>query len=147
MVNERLIFPACNIYTILAEYGLHSCTFRWALWPMGLWFLPSFRKHLPSFIALHYMILFRWLVTLRIQGKSVGRVPFDTEYKRLLEWEKQSHFHFFLEYGSATVDLMLIQSAWLTTYQTILIHSIFHCLLKYRYFCYTQVCQIVSSGK
>ena len=31
-------FLACNLYSILAEYSLHSCTFRWALWPMGLWF-------------------------------------------------------------------------------------------------------------
>ena len=38
MANERLIFLACNIYSILAEYSPHSCTFRWALWPMGLWF-------------------------------------------------------------------------------------------------------------
>ena len=38
MANERLIFLACNIYSILAEYSLHSCTFRWALRPMGLWF-------------------------------------------------------------------------------------------------------------
>ena len=37
MANERLIFLACNIYSILAEYNHHSCTFRWALWPMGLW--------------------------------------------------------------------------------------------------------------
>ena len=37
MANERLIFLACNIYSILAEYSLHSCTFRWALWPMALW--------------------------------------------------------------------------------------------------------------
>ena len=34
---ERLIFLACNIYSILAEYSLHSCTYRWVLWPMGLW--------------------------------------------------------------------------------------------------------------
>ena len=39
MANERLIFLACNIYSILAEYSLHSCTFRWALWPIGLWSL------------------------------------------------------------------------------------------------------------
>ena len=38
MANERLIFIDCNIYSILAEYGLHSCTFRGGLWPMGLWF-------------------------------------------------------------------------------------------------------------
>ena len=37
MANERLIFLAYNIYSILAEYNLHRCTFRWALWPMGLW--------------------------------------------------------------------------------------------------------------
>ena len=37
MANERLIFLACNIYSILAEYSLRSCIFRWALWPMGLW--------------------------------------------------------------------------------------------------------------
>ena len=38
MANERLIFLVCNIYNILAEYSHHSCTFRWVLWPMGLWF-------------------------------------------------------------------------------------------------------------
>ena len=38
MANKKLIFLACNIYSILAEYSLHSCTFRWALWQMGLWF-------------------------------------------------------------------------------------------------------------
>ena len=38
MANETLIFLACSIYSILAEYSLDSCTFRWALWPMGLWF-------------------------------------------------------------------------------------------------------------
>ena len=37
MANERLIFLAWNIYSILAEYSLHSCTFRWASWLMGLW--------------------------------------------------------------------------------------------------------------
>ena len=37
MATERLNFLACNIYSILAEYSLHSCTFRWVLWPMGLW--------------------------------------------------------------------------------------------------------------
>ena len=38
VATERLNFLACNINSILAEYSLHSCTFRWALWPMGLWF-------------------------------------------------------------------------------------------------------------
>ena len=37
MANKRLIFLACNIYSILAEYSLRRCTFRWGLWPMGLW--------------------------------------------------------------------------------------------------------------
>ena len=37
LATERLNFLACNIYSILAEYNLHSCTFRWALWSMGLW--------------------------------------------------------------------------------------------------------------
>ena len=41
MANERLIFLACNIYSILAEYSLHSCTFRWALWLMCLWFCDT----------------------------------------------------------------------------------------------------------
>ena len=37
--KKTFIFLACNIYSILAEYSRHSCrcTFRWALWPMGLW--------------------------------------------------------------------------------------------------------------
>ena len=37
MANERLIFLACDIYSILAEYSLRRCTFRWGLWPMDLW--------------------------------------------------------------------------------------------------------------
>ena len=41
MANERLFFLACNIYSILAEYSLHSCTFRCALWPMRLSFTPQ----------------------------------------------------------------------------------------------------------
>ena len=39
VATKRLNFLACNIYSILSEYSLHSCTFRWALWPVGLWFL------------------------------------------------------------------------------------------------------------
>ena len=42
MANKKLIFLACNIYSILAEYSLHSYTFRWALWPMGLWLVGPF---------------------------------------------------------------------------------------------------------
>ena len=38
MANKRLIFLACNICSILAEYSIHGCTFRWVWWPMGLWF-------------------------------------------------------------------------------------------------------------
>ena len=44
--------------------------------------------------------------------------------------------------GSVTYDLMLIQSAWITTYQTISLP-----ILKYCYIIYTQLYQIVSSGK
>ena len=33
VATKRLNFLACNIYSILSEYSLHSCTFRWALWP------------------------------------------------------------------------------------------------------------------
>ena len=39
VATESLNFLACSIYSILAEYSLHSFTFRWAFWgsgPMGL---------------------------------------------------------------------------------------------------------------
>ena len=63
MAIERLIFLACNIYSILAEYSLHSCTFRWALWPIGLWFrlrsiaieLKVDRKRGLRLVCLHYI--------------------------------------------------------------------------------------------
>ena len=47
VATKRLNFHACNSYSIWAEYRLHSCTFRWALWPMGLWFYyhsPALKK-------------------------------------------------------------------------------------------------------
>ena len=66
--------------------------------------------YLPGFIARHYMILFRCLMTRRIRRKSVGRGSFDTGNNRLLEWEN-SRIFMFLGYGSANVDLMLIQLA------------------------------------
>ena len=50
MANQRLFFLVCNIYGILAEYSLHSCTFRWALWHMGLWFIYFVNKHNVSFV-------------------------------------------------------------------------------------------------
>ena len=40
--NHWFWLVACNIYSILAEYSLHSCTFRWVLWPTGLWlYVPN----------------------------------------------------------------------------------------------------------
>ena len=39
--NRKAKFLTCSIYNILAEYSLHNCTFRWALWPMGLWLSHS----------------------------------------------------------------------------------------------------------
>ena len=55
MANERLIFLACNIYStcILAEYSRHSCTFRWVLWPMGLWFQNVTLGGMPLDYPLH----------------------------------------------------------------------------------------------
>ena len=49
----------------------------------------------PGFIARYYMILFRCLVTLRIRGKSVGRVSFDTGNNRLLERDKTDAYSSF----------------------------------------------------
>ena len=51
MANERLIFLACNIYSILAEYSLHSCTFRWALWLHVIF--PGQRNKLWSYVAFY----------------------------------------------------------------------------------------------
>ena len=67
MANEKLIFLACNIYSILAEYSLDSSTFRWALWLMGLWFVIteydiSAAKHFQFWITtvLFYPTRCRW---------------------------------------------------------------------------------------
>ena len=86
-----------------------------------LFFTLFQETYLPGFIARHYMILFRCLVTLRIRGNSVGRVSFNTGNNRQLEREKQSHIRLFRIRVCHSRSLMIIQSAWLTTYQTILI--------------------------
>ena len=57
MANERLIFLACNIYSILTEYSRHNCTFRWALWPMGLWFTRQLSKSAKTLQVVEPLII------------------------------------------------------------------------------------------
>ena len=59
MANERLIFLACNIYSIFAEYSHHSCTFSWALWPTGLWFF---------ILQTNFFLPLLWIFTLGEPG-------------------------------------------------------------------------------
>ena len=37
--NRKAKFSCMQPLQYLTEYSLHSCTFRWALYPMGLWFV------------------------------------------------------------------------------------------------------------
>ena len=63
--NRKAKYLACNIYSILAEYSLHSCTFRWALWPMGLWLCILVHlgtkslifKMFPAFVRTHLILI------------------------------------------------------------------------------------------
>ena len=126
---------------VICYFFLNQLVLRRLFWAYICIFSTLFQEtYVPDFIARHYMLLFRCLVTLRIRGKSVGRVSFDTGNNRLLEREKQSHILLFriqvvncryfpfgfegriwdlivsvpdhcLSFYSAIVDLMLIQSA------------------------------------
>ena len=84
------------------------------------YFTLSEEIQLQIFIARYYVILFGCLVTLRMRGKSVVRVSFDTENNILLERGGGGVggvgvgaviYASFLRYGSVTDDLTLIQSA------------------------------------
>ena len=82
--------------------------------------------YLPGFIARHYMILFRCLMTLRIRGNSVGRVSFNTGNNRQLEREKQSHTHLFrIRVCHSRPDYHSIS---MTYHISNHINSIIHCL-------------------
>ena len=79
-------------------------------WDIFVLFYSLSGNLLSRFYCTALYDFFSCLGTLRIRGKTAGRVSFDTGNNRLLEREKNSRIFIFLGYGSATADLMLIQS-------------------------------------
>ena len=88
---EHATFRGCYLFI----FSWTSLYFEDIFGHIFVFFTLFQETYLPGFIARHYMILFRCLVTLRIRGNSVGRVSFNTWNNRQLEREKQSHMHLF----------------------------------------------------
>ena len=111
---------------LFVYFFLNQFVLRRYFWAYICIFYSLSGNLLPGFIARHYMILFRCLVTLIIRGNSVGRVLLIREITD--NWNgKNSRIFIFLGYGSATFDLMIIQSAWLNHISNHF-NSIIHCL-------------------
>ena len=101
MANERLFFLACNIYSILAEYNLHSYTFRWALWPMGLWLkwvTMESRSASSSTCtsvarAANLPLIVDWKAFINV-GKQCSRYVYlqSIPYWSKLQWTSTNHF-------------------------------------------------------
>ena len=93
VATERLNFLACNIYSSLAEYSLHSCTFRWALWPIGLWFQNLNLGKISTNPKCHLTI--SWATSCQYQCVCNISSQYSTQFKR------KGHFHFFRIWSSA----------------------------------------------
>ena len=91
--NRNAKIFCMHIYSILAEYSLHSCTFRWALWSMGLWFTRCSCKKITKFVRLSKNIFSvtnrgaRWL-SGRVSDSGARGPGFETYRRRVVSLSK-----------------------------------------------------------